>query len=252
MKSVRRLATLALLALVGARAAGAAPAALVPDDPRLGATRGELQTLVDEATRGGLPAGLLVDKVREGLAKGVAAPRILQVVRGLEGALATARAEAASVAKSPPPGLLKALVEAHAAGVPARDTDALLHAASARGPQAMERALVVVTDLAQRGFPVAAAARALGVIAARNPAALDKVPGQAEALAAHRGVTRAAALDALARASVGGMDLEHAGSLLDHRPGGPVEFDEEQRGPRRESSGPRSLDETTGRARGKP
>src|SRR5205807_7201641 len=112
------------------------------DDARLGAAAVEVHAAVDQAAQAGLPQELLVDKVREGLAKGVAPPRIAAVVRGLATALAHARAEAQPFAgAAPPAGLLKAIVEAHAAGAGNGEVAAVLTSGG------RERAIQVLTDL---------------------------------------------------------------------------------------------------------
>src|SRR5689334_5856718 len=106
------VAALAVLMLARtSRAAG------LPDDPRLAPARAELQAIVDDAERVGLPASLLVDKIREGLAKGIPAARIVGVTRTLRTAFESARSEASQHFRlAIPPGLLKAIVDAHALG----------------------------------------------------------------------------------------------------------------------------------------
>src|SRR6266542_5698847 len=90
---------------------------------RLGPDSAGLRAILERAGAADLPAELLVDKVREGLAKGVPPGRIVAVVTGLERALGQARVEAQPYAGAKPPrGLLRALVEAHAAGVRDGDT----------------------------------------------------------------------------------------------------------------------------------
>jgi hypothetical protein len=194
------------------------------DDARLGASAGEVHAIVDGAAQAGVPPQLLVDKVREGLAKGVPPARIATVVRGLSVALQQARSEAQPFAPSPPPGLLKAIVEAHAAGVAASDVHAVL-AANGR-----ERAIQVLTDLVQRGYPSADSSRTVATIAGREKA-LDQLVGQAERLRTIDGATPADALDALTRANAQGLPLNRADALLRR--------DGNDRGPNRETSGVR-------------
>ena len=215
------------------------------DDARLGASALEVRAIVDHAAQAGLPEQLLVDKVREGMAKGVAPARIVAVARGLEQALLRARTEAQPFAGSPPPpGLLKAIVEAHAAGAGEQEIGALLRAGG------RERAVQVLTDLAQRGFPVAAAARA---VAGARADALDRLVGAAERLRSVDGASPADALDAIARANAQGVGLDHAEQLLHRASDG---ADDGAHGPNRETSGlrgPRSGGVAApGRGKGRP
>src|SRR5207248_7879792 len=119
------------------------------------------------AESAGLPAELIADKVREGLAKGVPPARIAAVVAGLADALGRARAEAQPlVGGAPSASLLKAIVEAHAAGAAAADVATVLRGGG------RERAVQVLTDLAQRGYPVAVAARTVAAVGAKKGAPL--------------------------------------------------------------------------------
>lgn len=216
-----------------------AQAAPLPDDPRLAPARAELQATIDRAQAAGLPDALLVDKVKEGLAKGVPTARIAQVVQGLAGALDRARTEAQPHLPAPPAALLKAIVEAHTLGASADDLRAVLASSAPSG--ASTRAVEVLADLAQRGYPPSRAARTVALVAARQPAALDTLAAHAEALTRLRGVTRAEALEALGRAASQGQALDSATPLGRGRdgagPGGPAS--DEARGPNRESTGPR-------------
>lgn len=198
------------------------------DDARLGAAASEVHAIVDQAGRDGLPADLVADKVREGLAKGVPPARIVVVLRGLARALVTARSEAQPFAGAAPPrGLLKAIVEAHAGGAGAKDVDTVLRAGG------RERAIGVLTDLVQRGYPAAAAAHTVAAVSGRG-GALDRLVGQAERLRTVGGASGAEALDALERAEARGFGLDHAEQLLHHG-----EPDDGTRGPNRETSGTR-------------
>jgi hypothetical protein len=200
------------------------------DDARLGASAAEVRAVVDHAAQAGLPAQLLVDKVREGLAKGVAPARIAGVVRALEAGLSRARSEAQPFAGSaPPPGLLRAIVEAHAAGAGNVELTAVLRAGG------RERAVQVLTDLIQRGYPAAGAAQTVAAVGARN-GALDRLVGEAERLRSVDGASPGEALDALARANAQGLGLDHAEQLL-HRGADPG--DDSAHGPNRETSGVR-------------
>src|SRR5262249_23981648 len=156
----------ALLALV-ALPVRAASAPAVPADARLDPVRTQLQATVDQAAQSGLPAEALISKVQEGLAKNVAPARILQVVSALAADYAAARAYAAQLSPGgkPQAALLRALVDARAAGIKWSDAAPLLRAASAVGAGAAgaavpgsridgpTRAITVLTDLAVRGYP---------------------------------------------------------------------------------------------------
>jgi hypothetical protein len=216
-----------LLALLIARGASADAPAI--DDARLGRAAADVHAIVDHAAHEGLPADLLVDKVREGLAKGVAPERIVAVVRGLDQSLARARGEAQPFAGAALPSLLlKAIVEAHAAGVGSDDVTLVLRAGG------RERAMQVLTDLVQRNYPAGAAARTVAGVSGRA-AALEQLVGRAERLRVTDGASPAEALDALARANAQGLGLDHAEQLL-HKGGA---AGDEGRGPNRETSGGR-------------
>ena len=225
--SVMARTLLIALLLAGGVARAEGPAV---DDARLGAAAAEVHATLDGAVRAGLPAELLADKVREGLAKGVPPARIAGVVAGLADALGHARAEAQPlVGGAAPAALLKAIVEAHAAGAGAADLATVLKAGG------RERAVEVLTDLLQRGYPVGVAARTVAAVATKKGAALDRIVGEAERLRAVDGAAPGDALDALARANAQGLGLDHAEQLLHH--GGAAGDD--ARGPNRETSGVR-------------
>jgi hypothetical protein len=202
----------------------------LPGDPRLQPAQAQLQATIDAAEKSGLPAELLIDKVREGLAKGVPAVRIAQVVAGLSTALANARSEATPYVAHPPAALLKAIADAHALSVSAVEVQTVLRASTAKG--ASTRAIEVLSDLVQRGFPSAPSARAVAEVASHRPGALAQLAPHAESLAASGGVGRSEALDALARAAAQGLGLDHAGDLVG-KPGN------DTRGPNREATGAR-------------
>ncbi|HEX8952669.1 MAG TPA: hypothetical protein VF945_12525 [Polyangia bacterium] len=200
------------------------------DDARLGASAAAIHATLDGAARAGLPADLMADKVQEGLAKGVPAARIAAVVAGLADSLGRARAEAQPlVGAAISPALLKAIVEAHAAGAGSADVATVL------GRGGRERAVQVLTDLLQRGYPVAVAARTVAAVQARNAGALDRVVGEAERLRTVDGAAPGDALDALARANAQGLGLNHAEQLL-HRG---ADASDDGNGPNRETSGVR-------------
>jgi hypothetical protein len=223
---------LALL-LASARSLGAPP-----DDARLASVSAELTATYTAASRDSVPESILSDKVREGLAKGVPAARIALVVRDLERALADAERQAAPHVTLPPATLLKAMVAARTAGAARDDLDGLLRQNAARGTAAVERALDVVVDLSQHGYPAALAAHAIAAVLAREPHAVDRVPAEAQSLIARTGITRAEALDAIQRATQKGLNLSHAAEALGHgAPGlddhGPDRETSSQRGPGR-------------------
>jgi len=196
------------------------------DDARLGANAAALHQILDGAAHAGLPADLLADKAREGLAKGVPPARIVAVVGGLADALGRARTEALAVTPSPSPSLLRAIVEAHGAGAAAGDVGLVLHAGG------RERSVQVLTDLAQRGYPVGDAAR---IVAAAGARSLDHLVGEAERLRNIDGATPAEALDAMARANAQGLGLDHAEQMLHHG----ADASDDAHGPNRETSGVR-------------
>lgn len=233
--------TLYIAVLLCGGIAWAEPPAI--DDARLGPSAAAVHHIVDGAAKSGLPAALLADKVREGLAKGVPPARIVPVVAALADGLARARTEAQPFVGAAPAALLKAIVEAHAAGAGAADVAAVLHAGG------RERAIEVLTDLLQRGYPVAVAARTVAAVAAKKGGALDRVVGEAERLRAIDGAAPGDALDALARANAQGLGLDHAEQLL-HRGA-----DASDVGPNRETSGvrgPKSGGVAAGKGKGHP
>jgi hypothetical protein len=208
-------------------------AAQLPEDPRLAPVREALNAGVDAAVRDGVPEALLVDKVREGLAKGVAAPRIAQVVEALARALRAARAEVAPFIAAPPPGLLKAVAEAHGVGADRRDVEVVLRAA--REAALATRAVEVLTELVLRSYAHEQAARVVAQLAARGSAAVVQLAARAESLVARDGLTRAEALDALARARGQAGGFEGAAAIGRHLGA------TDENGPNRETEGPRGL-----------
>jgi hypothetical protein len=221
---IARLAILATL-LVGGVAHADPPEV---DGSRVGGSA-EVRAVVDRAAADGMPAELLVDKVREGVAKGIPPARIALVVRGLADGLERARNETqtAGVA-APSAALLKAIVEAHAAGVGPSEVATVVRSGG------RERALQVLSDLAQRGYPVSVAAQTVSAIAGRGKNALDRLVADAERLRSIDAATPGDALDALARADAQGLGMDHAEQLL-HR--GSDGFDTDAHGPNRETSG---------------
>jgi hypothetical protein len=219
-----RVAILAILAV--SSVAWADPPAL--DDARFGTSAAEMHRILDGAAHAGLPVDLLADKAREGLAKGVPPARIVAVVGGLADSLARARTEALAVMGAPSAPLLRAIVEAHAAGAAAGDVTVVLRAGG------RDRSMQVLTDLAQRGYPAGDAARIVAGVGSGRP--LDRLVGEAERLRTIDGATPAQALDALARANAQGLGLDHAEQMLHH--GGAAASDDGN-DPNRETSGVR-------------
>ena len=220
---------LLIVALIAATAASARAQPAPLDDPRLGASAAEVRTIVQQATQQGLPGQLLTDKVSEGLAKGVPPARLAIVLRGLAQSLGRARDEVRPfVVGDVPRALLKALVEAHGAGVAAGDATVVL------GAGGRTHAIEVLTDLVQRGYPAGAAARVVGGLAHREDA-LDQLVGEAEKLRNIDGATSAEALDAVERANGQGLGIDHAEQLLHRGEAG----EDNGRGPNRETSGAR-------------
>jgi hypothetical protein len=215
---MRRCSIFALAFALVVGPARAASAEVPLDEAQLGAAAAELHALVDEAARAGLPADLLVDKAREGAAKNVPPARILEAVRSLGAAMASARREAQPFSgAAPPPSLVRALVAAHAAGASAADTQLVLRASG------RERALLVLEGLVLRGCPATAAARAVSSLLGHERA-LEALVGEAE-----RAQSLGKGRDAPALA------LDHADPTA--RDGDVA--DDDGRGPNRETSGAR-------------
>jgi hypothetical protein len=214
-------------AILCALLVGRFAAAQVLTDPRLGSAATEIKALVAETDRAGLPSEFLVDKVREGLAKQVPPARIAVAVRAFQQALVLARAETMRFSPSKP--LLRAVAEAHLAGVGA-ETAIVLQAGG------RERAVWVLTDLVQRGYPTAVAASTVAAFATRP--SLTELAGHAERLRGIDGASPTEALDALTRANAQGLGLDHAEQLL-HADGNGDGNNGNGRGPNRETSGPR-------------
>jgi len=193
----------------GARAAEAAGDAneALPADARLGATRATLQAAVDRAGAAGLPTRPLVSKVREGLAKGVPPERIAAAVGTLAHGLEEANGFARAHGRSPSPGLLIALADLHARGV---SWDSATPVLTARADDAaLARAVDVLAELAQRGYPDRAAGQLLRSVEEHDPNALGRVVAGLETIRRGLTLSRADALDAL------GANLSGEGSALD-------------------------------------
>lgn len=167
----------------------------VPQAPdALGESQSRVQKAMERAQAQGLPAGWLSDKVAEGMAKRVPAPRIAVAVDQLLERMVVAQriaSEARPRGRKPqqkkgkpegvgergaargaasrggrtPPGLLRGLVDALAVGASEQSLRQLVKGAARRaaGPRQqhhVERWVVTVAELGERGFPGQAAARA--------------------------------------------------------------------------------------------
>jgi|GEM_PF-1437844 len=181
----------------------------VPDDARLGATRASLQATVDRAEAAGLPGRPLVIKVREGLAKGVPPERIAAAVESLARGLGEANSFARAHGRGPSPALLIALADLHARGI-GWDSAAPVVTAHA-DDAALVRALDVLSELTQRGYPERPAGLLLRNVEERDPNAIGRVVPGLESIRRGLTVSRADALEALgANLSVDGAALDAA------------------------------------------
>jgi hypothetical protein len=212
----KALAPLAVLALaLGAgsahgQTAGGQARETIPDDARLGPVRAALQATVDDAGAAGLPTRPRVVKVREGLAKGVPADRIAAAVqslaRGLEEANRFARAQGR---RAPSPALLVALADLHGRGVGWDSATPLL--AARADDAALARAVDVLAELAERGYPERRAGQLLREVQEHDPGAMNRVVASLESIRRGLTVSRADALDALdANLSIDGTALDAA------------------------------------------
>jgi hypothetical protein len=167
--------------LAPAAAAGQGPSGL--DRARAGLPADfadQLAALVRDAEQAGLPAGPLVDKTLEGEAKGIAADRILSVVRTLEAQLAEAHALLAAGPTTPAPAQVAGVADALRRGVPQSAIREL--SVDADADVALEAH--VVGDLMDRGVAVD---DALGLLRAwrshgRRVADLEALPAAVAAL----------------------------------------------------------------------
>jgi hypothetical protein len=213
----------------------------LPSDPRLEPVRAELTQVLDQTSQAGLPADVLVAKVQEGLAKNVPLPRLVAVVRSLATDLTAAKTFAVQTGAKPQPALLRALVDAKAAGVQWKDTATLVRAS---GDNAV-KSLQVLTDLAARGYPTTHAATVVAQVLTRDPQSLSKLTVDLDRVRRARGMTQAEALDSLATAleratgpSAGSLDraiqkIDDSGATSS--PGNSAAAHE--RGPNRDTSG---------------
>jgi hypothetical protein len=248
------------LALLIAGSVHAAPGEALPADVRLDPVRAELGATIDQAARAGLPADALYAKVKEGLAKGVAAARILAVVKTLATDYGEARAfaqQAAATAHVPTPStatptLWRALVDARAAGL-AWPPLAQLTAQAAAGSEGATRAIQAAGDLAVRGYPTEPALAVVRVALARDPQSLPRLGGELDRLRRAHGLTYTetalAVADELAHpdgAKAGGLDraAQHVDEASTRQGAGATGGgaggsggDDHGRGPHRDGSG---------------
>jgi hypothetical protein len=189
--------------------AQAAPA--IPEDARLlGPVRERLRVLVSKTAEEGLPAEMVASKVREGLAKGVPVPRIEAAAVRLAESLAAAHKFVAErrPGAAPPASLLRALAEAHMAGVDFSATDRLVR--KGRSPAEVVRAVEVLTDLALRGYPAPRASSVVNEVLARDPRALARVPAALESIRREQALTYTESVDALSRGLASTDSLQSA------------------------------------------
>jgi hypothetical protein len=189
--------------------AASGPATL-PDDARLAPVRPRLEQLVDRAAGSGLPAEMIVSKVREGLAKGVDPARIEAAAVRLSDSLQAAQRYVTERRPGPaaPGPLVRAVAEARLAGVALTAIDPLVTPERPEPPA--RRAVEVVTDLSLRGYPPERAAAVVKDVLARDTAALDRLPSTLETLRHDYGLSRAEAVDALARGLASSDSLQTA------------------------------------------
>lgn len=136
----------------------------VLDDARLSSVRERLAGSIESARREGLPSEWLVDKVAEGLSKRVPPARIAAAVEELAARIRAADALVEPVGRADRRRVLRAAVDALAAGAPRRELGQLVReVARSGGPNTggrVREALVTVAELAERQFGGAAAVEA--------------------------------------------------------------------------------------------
>jgi hypothetical protein len=163
-------------------------------------TASELRLLFDEAFDRGLPVRLLVNRALEGAARKAGGARILRVVREYSDALAAAKF---ALGEGSTDTEVDAAASAIRAGIDPRTVAALR---TTRPPGTAVTALVVLTDLVQRGVPASAAREAVTTIA-RQPRSDDALIGLQQTVAknAQRGPGMAlAALNTYVQGAVSG------------------------------------------------
>jgi hypothetical protein len=124
-------------------------------DPRVAAVRSSLERTLADAEAEGLPSAWLRDKVAEGLAKHASPGRIVQAVEALHRRMQTADAIEARLplgGSDRPRTLLRALVDALAAGAPPEGLERLVQFVSTatRTRDTTRRAALTVAELEER------------------------------------------------------------------------------------------------------
>jgi hypothetical protein len=133
-------------------------------------TATSLRALFEEAADRGLPVRLLVNRALEGAARRVGSARILRVVHEWSDALSTAKF---ALGEGTTEAELDAAATAIRAGIEPRTVASLR---TMRAPGTTVTALVVLTDLVQRGVPAATAREAV-VTMAKQPRSDDALLG---------------------------------------------------------------------------
>lgn len=209
----------------------------LPADLRLAETRDELQAIVDDVHQAGLPEEVIIDKVREGLAKGIPAARLLAVAREMKRRLVEARGQVDGRTRTPgvaiPSTLLRAIVEARAGGASPADVSAVLDVVAAGADlSTATRGVEALGDLLARGFPAAAAARAVAELArAPKGAGLAELAAEAARLWKQGGGPESALERAMQARS---------GASQNGEPSAGQRGNSDGRGPNREASGKRN------------
>ena len=150
-------AAFAFVLLVGASSAEAQG---VLDDPRLGASRTAIAAAVAAARTEGLPEAFILDKVAEGLSKGVPPERIAGAVDRLLTHMRAAHEIVTPVRGGDRRTLLRAGLDAIAAGAPIPRLRALVREVGFDSPVPVQRSLVTVAELTERGFTGASSVEA--------------------------------------------------------------------------------------------
>lgn len=198
--------------------ASSAEAQAVLDDPRLGASRAPIAAAVEAARAAGLPEEWILDKVAEGLSKRVPAPRIASAVEQLLARMRSAHQVVVPVDGGNRRALLRAGLDALAAGAPVASIRILVRDIGVASPDRVLRALVTVAELAERGFGGAASVEATG-----NAYRRGRLGGLQELLSGARRLRspdRDAGLRQLGR-EVRRRGVDRDRPSRDHRSGGP-------------------------------
>ena len=175
MRWVHAAALVAVLLASGVGTRAHAQTAPV-DDPRLASVRDRLVAAVRAADGAGLPSDWIVLKIREGLAKRAHPERIALaaelVLSRMRDAQPIGRLMPATSRQDDRRAILRALLDALAAGAPPGELGSLVRAIVAADPAHAQRdvlrGLAVLTELSERGFGGAAATRATRVAHGRG------------------------------------------------------------------------------------